>query len=165
MQGSEGVSVSLSGIERVVATDEICQVKYGWWAAVDNQKWNDILNFVESPETHIDIGMRFPGGKRISTAQEFIDFCSSNYYIGKRAMHLGLNPIITFTSPTDAEVIWTFEAVEYEEGSNGLPGMKGIHVWGYHNDRYVKTANGWRIASCVVDARCVWSDKPLPPLP
>lgn len=165
MDSSAVISAPLGAMERVVATDEICQLKYCWWAAVDNQKWGDILNFVESPETPIDIGMRFPGGKRISTAREFVEFCSSNYYIGKRALHLGLNPIITFTSSTEAEAVWTFEAVEYEEGSGGLPGMKGLHVWGYHNDRYVMTANGWRIASIMVDARCVWSDKPLPPLP
>lgn len=141
-------TAALSGVERMVAIEEIRQLKYQWWSNIDNKKWNDALALFSSPDAKVEmIGLAKPDGSPITTAKEFIDFASGPYYSNgqRRAIHTGLNPIITFKSATEADGVWIFESVEFAV-VDGKPGPADRHVWGQHFDRYVKTPGGWRIA-------------------
>lgn len=145
MKSNEIASSPISDVDRLIATEDIRQLKYRWWAAVDAHKWDEVMALFESPDAKVVLGMKFPDGRPITNAKEFVEFCSSAYYLTKRAKHLGHNPIITITSPTEAEAAWGFEAVEYPV-TDGKAGSASMHVWGQHSDDYVKTARGWRIA-------------------
>lgn len=141
-------TAGLSDVERIVATEEVRQLKYRFWANVDSKKWNEVLALFESPDAKVEmLGLKKPDGTPITTAKQFVDFASGPYYSNgnRAAIHLGLNPIITIKSATEAEAIWTFEAVEYPV-VDGKPGSADRHVWGQHTDRYIKTTSGWRIA-------------------
>lgn len=65
-------SVPLSDIERIVATEDIRQLKARYWAAVDTKRWDDVLEMFASPDAKIELPMKFPDGRPITTAKEFV---------------------------------------------------------------------------------------------
>lgn len=146
-------SSPLTELERLIAHEEIRQLKSRYWAAVDCKRWDEVLEQFTSPEAEITIRMRFPDGRPITTAGEFVEFCSGPYYVGLSSLHMGFNWIITCTSPSQAEASWKFAAVEYPEADNPMGSAANLHFWGYHFDRYEKTARGWRIAFTDFTAR------------
>lgn len=144
MSNNETALLALSDAERTTAIEDVCQLKYRWWDAVDTHDWDQVLALF-APDARVELGMKFPDGRGIHTPADFVEFCSTVYYVNKRALHLGHNPVVTVTSPTQAEAIWKFEAVEHPI-RDGKPAPAATHVWGRHRDDYVKTAEGWRIA-------------------
>lgn len=142
-----------SGVERIIATEDIRQLKYQWWADMDGNRWNAALALFASPDAPIDIGLKFPDGRSINTARQFVDF-APGFFGNRKGLHSGHNPIITFKSATEAEGTWQFDAVYWQE-ADGRPSGTATYYWGYHFDRYIKTPNGWRIAATRFEATSV----------
>lgn len=139
-------SAFLTDVERLIASEEIRQLKARYWMAVDEKRWDEVASYFTSPDAEIRLRMSFPDGRPLATVKDFCEFCAGPYYEGHRSLHIGHNWLFNFTSATSAEGIWKFGAIEYPEGKNPMETSATTHFWGYHKDRYEKTDRGWRIA-------------------
>ncbi len=131
----------MNAIERLVAIEDIEQLKAKYWYALDNQKWDMWRDEVWSPdaELNVDAELKFTVGPRdalIETVKE--------QFRDQVSVHHGHTRTIEITSETTATGIWAMEDRLYR-GRNHVQGPGFVLGLGHYHETYVKLDVGWRI--------------------
>jgi ketosteroid isomerase-like protein len=129
---------ALSGVERLMAIEDIRLTKARYCAAVDDHDWK-ALRSVFTDDCIVDWPLP---GHRVETADEFVGFLSAAMTPSIQTRHHVHNLQVEFTSSTEAVVRWDHENwTWFEDGSR-----PNLQQWGQYRERYRQTASGWQIA-------------------
>ena len=133
----------MDDLQRLVAIEEIKQVKAKYFYGLDNKDW-DLWQrevWAEDGELHVPEFRPEP----FSGWQAVIAYVSES--VGDQvSVHHGHMPIIEFVSDTEAKVIWAMEDRLFRTREMPLyDGSTYLHGWGHYRETYVKTPHGWRI--------------------
>lgn len=151
----------MDGLERLLAVEAIRKLKATYWFATDVKDW-PLLASVFAEDAVFDMrGDPFhspaqalsalpPVDQAIATGDPAVlignhaiaDFIS-NLVDRWTTVHIGGEPIIDITGPTDATGIWPlFDYVD--DGTNA------VKAYGHYFERYRRTADAWRIQYVVL---------------
>ena len=120
--------------------EAIKQLKARYFRTMDTKDWEGFLS-VFVPDVIID--MTGEGGTRTEGALDFVSTVRSSLEEAV-SVHHGHMPEVTLTSPTTATGVWALEDhLWWPEGSP----IRHLHGYGHYHETYVKSADGWRIAS------------------
>lgn len=133
----------MDDLQRLVAIEEIKQVKAKYFYGLDNKDW-DLWQrevWADDGELHVPEFRPEPFAGR----QAVIAYVSES--VGDQvSVHHGHMPIIEFVSDTEAKVIWAMEDRLFRTREMPLyDGSTYLHGWGHYRETYVKTPHGWRI--------------------
>lgn len=143
----------MDDLQRLVAIDEIKQLKARYWRGVD-LKDRALFRGVFTDNAEID--MTDAGGGDAFQDQSSILYHpkpdvfvenSLNTLKGVTTAHHGYPPEITLLSPTEATAIWPMEDHLWADREGADIGFKHLQGFGHYYDRYVKTDAGWKIAA------------------
>ncbi|RYE62121.1 MAG: nuclear transport factor 2 family protein [Oxalobacteraceae bacterium] len=131
----------MNAVERLVAIEELEQLKAKYWYYLDHQDWDKWRDEVWSPdgELEVDAEAQFKVGPR----EEMIEVVRQSF-IGMISVHQGHTPIIEITSDTTATGIWVMEDRLYRGRDHSL-GPSCVLGFGHYHETYVKIETGWRI--------------------
>ncbi len=120
--------------------EAIKQLKARYFRTMDTKDWDGFLS-VFVPDVIID--MTGEGGTRTEGALDFVSTVRSSLEDAV-TVHHGHMPEVTLTSPTTATGVWAMEDhLWWPEGSP----IRHLHGYGHYHETYVKSEDGWRIAS------------------
>ena len=120
--------------------EEIRKLKARYFRLMDTKQWDELEGlFTED----LDVDMTGEGGLHTRGASEFV--ASLRSAIGEVVtVHHGHMPEIELTSPGTASGTWAMEDhLWWPEGSP----IRHLHGYGHYHETYVRTDDGWRIAS------------------
>ena len=137
----------MNEIERLLAIEEIKQVKAKYFYGLDHKDWDLWRREVWAPDGRLEVP---EADTVVEPFDKVVEWVSGS--VGDQvSVHHGHMPIIEFTSDTTAKVIWAmedrlFRTKEYplEDGSTHL------HGFGHYRETYVKLDVGWRIQSSLL---------------
>lgn len=131
----------MNAIERLLAIEELEQLKAKYWYALDLHKWDMWRDEVWAPdaELHVDAEREF----RVSPREAMIELVKTQFH-DQVSVHQGHTPIIEITSDTTATGIWVMEDRLYR-GKNNPNGPGFVLGFGHYHETYVKLDVGWRI--------------------
>ena len=123
---------------------EIKELKAQYFYWMDNKQW-DALRRVFTDDIRYE---GFPFGMEgpdvwVASLKEF--------FTGVVSQHRGTNPRFRQISDDRVRGIWSMtDYLTWEPDSRvyrgiEIPGMYGISGWGYYEEEYLRTADGWRI--------------------
>jgi len=134
----------MNDLERLVAIEEIKQLKARYFYGFDHQDWTLWRDEVWAPEGRLEVP---EAGIAVEPRDAMIAWVSKQA-AGQSSVHHGHTPIITFTSDTTASAIWAMEDRLWRTGENPMHGdVRFIHGFGHYHETYVKLDVGWRITS------------------
>jgi hypothetical protein len=127
--------------------EAIKQLKARYFRLMDTKDWDGMAQ-VFIPDVEIDVTEE--GSGTFHSVEVFMPYLQS--VIGDAVtVHHGHMPEIELTSPTTASGIWSMEdMLRWPEGGPevGDDGpLSTLHGYGHYHETYVKTNDGWRIAS------------------
>lgn len=129
----------MSDLERLVAIEEIKQLKARYCRAMDEKRWNLMR---EVFTTVAAFGPFEPGGAVHHGADEIARFLETSME-SVRSVHQAYMPEITVTGPTSAHGTWAMrDLVETAIGEQGPMGFRGF---GYYEEEYRVEDGAWRI--------------------
>ena len=130
-------------LERLLAIEEIKQVKAKYFYGLDHKDWELWRREVWAAdgELHVPEFRAEP-----FTGWEAVIAYVSDATGDQVSVHHGHMPIIEFASDTQAKVIWAMEDRLYRTKQFPLyDGSTYLHGWGHYRETYEKGAAGWRI--------------------
>ena len=127
-------------ISRLVAIEEIKQLKARYFRLMDTRSWSEMA-WVFTRDAHLDTdGFTADGRDGIIAFLERV-------LHDARTVHHGHMPEITITSPTTARGIWAmFDYVEFV-ASEPDGARTGLFGYGHYEEDYVVEDDAWRIAN------------------
>lgn len=133
----------MNDIERLLAIEEIKQVKAKYFYGLDHKDWELWRREVWAPggELHVP---EFQ-------AEPFKGFDAVLAYVSASvgdqvSVHHGHMPDIEILSDTEAKGVWAMEDLIWRSKEHPLNGeYSHVHGWGHYRERYVKLDVGWRI--------------------
>ncbi len=133
----------MNDIERLLAIEEIKQVKARYFWGLDHKDWDLWRREVWAPDGELHVPEFRP--EPFSGLDAVIAYVSES--VGDQvSVHHGHMPIIDFTSDTSASVIWAMEDRLYRTKEFPLyDGSTYLHGWGHYRETYVRLDTGWRI--------------------
>lgn len=146
-------------VERLLAIEEIKQVKAKYFWGLDHKDWDLWRREVWAPDGELHV----PEFR----AEPFVGWDAVIAYVSEAtgdqvSVHHGHMPIIEFTSDTSAKVIWAMEDRLYRTRQFPLyDGSTYLHGWGHYRETYEKRAEGWRIRSSQLTRLRVEMTKPV----
>jgi len=117
--------------------EAIKQLKARYFRTLDTKDW-EAYRQVFTDDVVIDTSES--GGERIEGADAFLEYLGTAL-AGTTTVHQGHMPEISLTSDTTATGIWALHDIVIWPGGMRLDG------YGHYHETYVKTDDGWRIAS------------------
>ena len=134
----------MDDIERLVAIQEIKQVKANYFWGLDHKDWDLWRREVWASHGRLEVP---EVNEAYEPLEKVIEAVSSQ--VGDQvSVHHGHQPIIEFTSDTEAKVIWAMEDRLYRSKEYPLhDGSTYLHGFGHYHETYVKLDVGWRIQS------------------
>lgn len=120
--------------------ESIKQLKARYFRMMDTKNW-DGFAAVFAPDVVIDTS---EDGTPVTTGVEAFVPVLSQILDGVVTVHHGHMPEITLTSPTTDSAIWAME--DHLWWPEGGP-LRHLHGYGHYHETYVKTDDGWRIAT------------------
>lgn len=134
-------SSEVTDLERLVAIEEIKQLKARYFRCVDTKDFDGVANvFAEDAVSGPHEGR--PG---TTTGNIAIAASISRTLEGVQSIHHGHTPEVSVTSPTTASGVWALEDQMFGWPPGTPEGRR--HGFGHYHETYVKTAAGWRIAT------------------
>jgi uncharacterized protein (TIGR02246 family) len=132
----------MTDVERLLAADEIKQVKARYFRCMDTKDWAG-FGAVFAPDASVDYTP--PGGNpaewSFSGAEKILAFVRRMVEPAV-TIHHGHMSEVEVTSPTTAHAIFAMEDVIYwPEGSR----YKTMHGWGHYHESYEKLGGKWLI--------------------
>ena len=130
-------------LERLLAIEEIKQVKAKYFYGLDHKDWELWRREVWAADGELHV----PEFR----AEPFTGWEAVIAYVSEAtgdqvSVHHGHMPIIEFASDTQAKVIWAMEDRLYRTKQFPLyDGSTYLHGWGHYRETYEKGAAGWRI--------------------
>ena len=132
----------MNAIERLVAIEEIKQLKAKYFYYFDHQDWDSWRDQVWAPDARLEVPEM---GSTIEPRDAMIAWVIEQS-ADQVSVHHGHQPIITFTSDTEARVIWAMEDRLYRSKEYPLhDGSTWLHGFGHYHETYVKLDVGWRL--------------------
>ena len=95
----------MSDIQRLVATEDIRELKVRYFTFVDDQNWKAVRT-VFTDDAKVDMGLRKPDGTSVEKPDDFVAALSTVITKDMRTLHHGHNFHIEFVSPTEAHGRW-----------------------------------------------------------
>jgi hypothetical protein len=134
----------MDDIERLAAIHEIKQVKAKYFWGLDHKDWDLWRREVWAPDARLEV----PEVDEVHEPLEQVIEAVSSQVGDQVSVHHGHQPIITFTSDTEARVIWAMEDRLYRSKEYPLhDGSTFLHGFGHYHETYVKLDVGWRLRS------------------
>jgi hypothetical protein len=131
-------------LERLVAIEEIKQLKAKYFYGFDHQDWEFWRDEVWAPDARLEV----PEIDIVVSPRDTMIEWVSRQAAGQSSVHHGHTPIITFTSDSTASAIWAMEDRLWRTGENPQHGnVRAIHGFGHYHETYVRLDLGWRIQS------------------
>lgn len=135
----------MTEIERLLAIEEIQQVKAKYFYGFDHKDWEMWRRDVWAPEGRLEVP---EFREEPFTPFEEVLAYASEAAADQVSIHHGHTPIIEFVSDTEARVIWAMEDRLYRTKEHPLyDGSTWLHGFGHYHETYVKLDCGWRILS------------------
>ena len=126
----------MTDIEKLLILEDIKQLKYRYFRAVDLNDW-DLLKTCMTK----DCVARYDGGKySCDGIEELLKFLSGMNGPGLLSTHQGHHPEITIKDANTAEGVWYLQDMVINLADNTT--LRGA---GFYEDHYVKQADGWKI--------------------
>jgi len=161
----------MTALETLLAIEGIRKAKAAYWYALDTKRW-DMVAAAFTDDAIVD----FRGGRDLKVGEDHGRLPSLDEaaaagdplavkgaaaiadFIRDRVetwvtVHHGANPVIDFTSPDDAAVIWPF----FDLLDNGALVQKG---YGHYHEAYRREGEAWRIRRMRVTRLRVEGDDP-----
>lgn len=136
----------MDNVERLMAIEEIKALKGRYCRCVDTQAWNDWREcFV--PEVLL-IAHGFEQTIHSDGIDQVVDNCI-RLLDGATTVHQVHNPEIAIHSATQATGIWALHDILKWPRPN-MFGLTSLVGYGNYHEKYVKTAQGWRISECII---------------
>ncbi|MCB2060008.1 MAG: nuclear transport factor 2 family protein [Novosphingobium sp.] len=137
----------MNDIERLLAIEEIKQVKAKYFYGLDHKDWDLWQREVWAPDGRLEVPEADTVVEPFEKVREWVSASCGDQV----SVHHGHMPIITFTSDTEAKVIWAMEDRLYRTKEFPLEdGSTWLHGFGHYHETYVKTDAGWRIKSSML---------------
>ncbi|MCX5540117.1 nuclear transport factor 2 family protein [Paraburkholderia sp. CNPSo 3076] len=131
----------MTDIERLLAIEEIKQLKARYLRCVDTKNWEE-FGSVFAPDGQLDISDDVPGC--ILAGRENIVGAVSVPLAGCVSVHHGHCPEIDITSSTTANGTWAMEDTLRWEADSAYPN-RTLHGYGHYVETYVKIDGQWSI--------------------
>jgi len=133
----------MTDLERLLAIEEIKQIKAKYFYGLDHRDWDLWKREVWAPDGELHVPeFREEPFKGWETIIGYVSESTAHQV----SVHHGHMPIIEFTSDSAARVIWAMEDRLYRSDQNLLhDGSHYLHGWGHYRETYVKLGAGWRI--------------------
>ena len=137
----------MNPIERLIAIDEIKQLKAKYFLGIDNKDWELWRREVWAPDARLVVPEL---GSDVTPVDKLISWVVEQS-ADQVSVHHGHTPIIEFTSDTTATGIWAMEDLIWRSKEHPLNGdISFVHGWGHYRETYVKLDLGWRIQSTLL---------------
>lgn len=131
-------------VERLMATEEIKQLKARYFRCMDTKDWSGfeqvfaadaVMDMSSEMRDQTTRGGTTRGGAQIAAMVRTV--------VGPVVtVHHGHMPEIEITSPTTASGVWAMEdKLRWPEGSP----VRTMHGYGHYHETYERTEDGWRI--------------------
>ena len=134
----------MNDIERLVAIEEIKQLKAKYFYAYDNKLWDMWRDEVWAPDARLEVPEM---GRDIAPRDAMIAWVIEQS-ADQVSVHHGHTPIIEITSDTTATGLWAMEDRLYRSKEHPLNGDTAYVLgFGHYHETYVKLDVGWRIRS------------------
>lgn len=132
----------MTDVERLIAAEEIKQLKARYFRYMDTKQWSG-WEEIFTTDAVMDVSEeRVPGGPQdgiVKGRDKIIPFVSK-VLEGVVTVHHGHMPEIEVTSDTAARGIWSMEdKLRWPDGKTTL------HGYGHYHETYEKVAGKWRI--------------------
>jgi hypothetical protein len=128
----------MTDIERLVAAEEIKQLKAHYFRYMDTKQWSGWAE-VFTADAVMDVSEEQVDQNIIKGRDKIIPFVSK-VLEGVVTVHHGHMPEIEVTSPTTARGIWSMEdKLRWPNGKTTL------HGYGHYHETYEKVDGRWRI--------------------
>lgn len=123
-------------VARLVAVEEIHQLKARYFRYLDLKRWDDMRK-VFARDAH------FEPGRFVIRGRDRIAEYMAEALTPLRTVHHGHMPEITMTGPTNAHGIWAmWDYVEWP----GEGERQGLYGYGHYDEDYVVEGGAWRIS-------------------
>jgi hypothetical protein len=134
----------MDDMERLIAIDQIKQVKAKYFWGLDHKDWDLWRRDVWAPDGRLEV----PEVNEVHEPLEKVIQWVSSRVADQVSIHHGHQPIIEFTTDRQAKVIWAMEDRLYRSKEHPLEdGSTYLHGFGHYHETYVHLAVGWRIRS------------------
>jgi len=134
----------MTPLERLLAIEEIKQLKAKYFYAYDHKDWEMWRDEVWAPDGRLEVPeMNRDIGPREAMIEWVIEQSADQV-----SVHHGHTPIIEITSDTTATGLWAMEDRLYRSKEHPLNGDTAYVLgFGHYHETYVKIDVGWRIRS------------------
>ena len=134
----------MTPLERLLAIEEIKQLKAKYFYAYDNKLWDMWRDEVWAPDARLEVPEM---GRDIAPRDAMIAWVIEQS-ADQVSVHHGHTPIIEITSDTTATGLWAMEDRLYRSKEHPLNGDTAYVLgFGHYHETYVKLDVGWRIRS------------------
>jgi hypothetical protein len=134
----------MDDMERLIAIEQIKQVKAKYFWGLDHKDWDLWRRDVWAPDGRLEV----PEVNEVYEPLDQVIQWVSNQVGDQVSVHHGHQPIIEFTTDTEAKVIWAMEDRLYRSKEHPLhDGSTTLHGFGHYHETYVRLEIGWRIRS------------------
>ena len=141
LQELEGMCADYaSRIARMEDVEQITLLKHRYWRAIDSADAELLASVLTEDFTAHMQGSAFD--LTVTSRQQFIEQILATMTDDTAAQHHGHHPEITIESENEASGIWYLQDIVHRAAANLLT----VGTCFYH-DRYVRTEEGWRLAS------------------
>jgi hypothetical protein len=139
---SGGTSGGISDIERLVAIEEIKQLKARYFRLIDTKDWEAFRDVFTDDCRHYYV--QTDGEETFHSNDDYFPMMQATLDNGVTTHH-GHTPEIRLTSPTEAEGIWAMFDYVQTQAPQGPVGLQG---YGHYFETYRKCDDGkWRMSS------------------
>lgn len=138
----------MTELDRLIAIEEIKQLKARYFRCVDTKDWAG-YEAVFCDDVRFDVTSDVPDGGLVVGAAAAAAIAREGLSGDVVSIHHGHCPEIEITSDTAARAIWAMEDRLYWGPQSAFPGQS-LHGMGHYFEAYEKTAAGWRIKSLVL---------------
>lgn len=134
----------MNAIERLLAIEDIKQVKAKYFYGLDHKDWDLWRREVWAPDARLEV----PEADMVVEPLDKVVAWVARTCGNQVSVHHGHMPIMEFTSDATADVIWAMEDRLFRMKDQPLEdGSTHLHGFGHYRETYVKLAAGWRIRS------------------
>lgn len=131
----------MNAVERLLAIEELEQLKAKYWYALDRQDWAMWRDEVWAEDAELVVSAE--SEHKVGPRDALIDWVRQ-MFVDQISVHHGHTPILEITSATNATGIWAMEDRLYR-GKNSPHGPGFVLGFGHYHEIYVKQDIGWRI--------------------
>ena len=131
----------MNDIDRLIAIEEIKQLKARYFRGVDTKDW-ELYRSVFADDVDFDISDDMPDGV-FHNAEQAVDTARLGL-AGCQSVHHGHCPEIEITSETTATGTWAMEDMLFWSDDSDFPGQR-LHGMGHYVESYEKIDGRWLI--------------------